>query len=32
MSREMFKVKTNYLRHDPFISFQAFGNLSLCQE
>ena len=26
------KVKTNYLQHDPFISFRAFGNLSHCQE
>ena len=25
------KVKTKYLRHDPFISFRAFGNLSYCQ-
>ena len=30
----LFKVnaKTNYLRHDPFISFRAFRNLSHCQE
>ena len=32
MSRKNFKVKTNYLRHDPFYSFQAFGNLSHCQQ
>ena len=32
ISRKISKVKTNYLRHDPFISFQAFGNLSHCQE
>ena len=32
MSRKIFKVKTNYLRHGPFISFRAFGNLSHCQE
>ena len=32
MSRKVFKVKGNYLRHDPFISFQAFGNLSHCQD
>ena len=32
MSRKIFKVKTSYLRHDPFISFQVFGNLSHCQK
>ena len=32
MSRKKIKVKTNYLRHDPFISFRAFRNLSHCQE
>ena len=32
ISRENFKVKTNYLPHDPFISFRAVGNLSHCQE
>ena len=26
------QVKTNYLQHDLFISFRAFGNLSHCQE
>ena len=25
MSRKIFKVKTNHLRHDPSISFRAFG-------
>ena len=29
---QLIKVKTNYLRHDPFISLRAFGNLSHCQE
>ena len=32
MSRKISKVKTNYLRHDQFISFRAFGNLSHCLE
>ena len=27
-----FKVKTNYLRHDSFIYFRGFGNLSYCRE
>ena len=29
---KLIKVKTNYLRNDPFISFRAFANLSHCQE
>ena len=29
---KIFKVKANYLQHDPFISFQAFRNVSHCQE
>ena len=28
----IFKVRTNFLRHDPFISFRAFRNFSHCQE
>ena len=32
MSRKIIEVKTNYLQHDPFISFRAFGNLPHCQE
>ena len=32
MSRKISKENLNYLRHDPFISFRAFGNLSHCQE
>ena len=32
MSRKNLKVKTDYFRHDPFISFRALGNLSHCQE
>ena len=32
MSRKILKVKPNYFRRDPFISFRALGNLSHCQE
>ena len=32
ISRKIFKVKTNYLRHDSFISFRPLGKLSRCQE
>ena len=32
ISTKIFKVKTNYLRHDPFIPFRALGNLSRCQQ
>ena len=31
-NNKYMKVKTNHLRHDPFISFRDFENLAHCQE
>ena len=29
MSREIFKVKTNYLRHDPLFHFELWGTFPI---